>query len=371
MKVIVVYASAGAGHLRAAEALVNCFKQKHPEVEVKLVDILDKSSPIFKFIYINSYNFMVHHASFIWRWIFAISKRGPLSVFARRISTFSRRMNTQAFEEFLMHEDVDVIVSTHFVSPEIAGRLKIKNKIKARLITVITDYDVHPFWISKGTDLYIVASEFTKKRLIQIGIPDKSIAVCGIPVDDKFIKTHDRLNLCQKLRINDDIFTVLIMTGSFGIGPIEKLAKALYKETQAIVVCGKNRKLFIKLSTLNLPGIKVFGFVDNTDELMAVSDVIITKPGGMSVSEILVTELVPIFICAIPGQEEGNVLALRSYGIGQELNKVEQIKNAVLKYRDNPQIILEIKNRIRNIRKPLATQEICNVVCESGNRPTY
>jgi processive 1,2-diacylglycerol beta-glucosyltransferase len=156
------------------------------------------------------------------------------------------------------------------------------------------------------------------------------------------------------------------MTGSFGIGPMEKIVEALHKDVQLLVVCAKNDKLAMKLSQRNFPGVKVFGFVDNADELMAVSDLIITKPGGLSTSEILVMELAPIFICAIPGQEMGNVRALASSGIGIELGNVDRIKKAVLEYKEHPEKLFTIKERIRGVRKPDAAEEICNVVCQGS-----
>jgi processive 1,2-diacylglycerol beta-glucosyltransferase len=366
MKVIIAYASAGAGHFKAAQAIRNCFKEKHPQVDVKLVDILEKSTPLFKYTYVWFYTFMVRHAFFLWGWLFAISERGPLSLIIRKLSAISHSINTHSFAEFLVQEAPDAVISTHFAPPEIAAHLKKQGKIRAKLITVITDFGVHPFWLSKGTDLYIGASEFTKSELLRQGVEEGKIKVCGIPVDAKFLQKHDRDSLCKKIGIDKDIFTVLIMTGSFGIGPIEEIVEALYREVQLLVVCASNKKLFDRLSARNLPGVDVFGFVDNADELMAVSDVIVTKPGGLSTSEILVMELAPIFVSAIPGQERGNVEAMASCGIGLELKNTPAIKREVLDYRDNPDKLLVINERIRKVRKPFAAEEICNAVCESG-----
>ena len=374
MKVIIAYASAGAGHLKAAEAINNCFKQKYPEAEVKLVDILEKSTPFFKYSYIWFYTFMVRHAFFLWGLLFALSERGPLRIIVRKLSSFSHAVNTRSFAEFLRKEDPDAVISTHFAPPEIAAHLKKNGQIRSKLITVITDFGVHPFWLCKDTDLYIGASEFTKKQLMREGVAEDKIKICGIPVDAKFLKSHDREGLCKTIGIDKDIFTALIMTGSFGIGPIEEIVEALCKDVQLLVVCANNKRLSEKLNQRKLPQVKAFGFVNNAEELMAVSDCIITKPGGLSTSETLVMELAPIFISAIPGQEMGNVRALASCGIGVKLEDVSKIKKAVLEYRDFPEKLLEVKERIRRIRKPFAAEEICDVVREScsgacGQRP--
>ncbi len=368
MKIIIAYASAGAGHFKAAQALFNCFNEKYPSIDVKLVDLLDKADGLFKYSYISFYTFMVRHAFFLWGWLFSISEKGLLKVIVRKLSTASHYLNTHPFSRYLVEEDPDVIISTHFAPPEIAAHLNRQGKIKAKLVTVVTDFGVHPFWVSQGTDLYIGASEFTRKQLIKLGVEDKRIRVCGIPVDPKFLKIHDRDTLCRDLGIDKDAFTVLVMTGSFGIGPIEEIVKALCKEAQVLVVTASNAKLREKLTKANLPRAKIFGFVSNADDLMAVSDVIVTKPGGLSTSEILVMGLAPIFISAIPGQEHWNVEAMKSAGVGKEINDIDDIRKKVIEYRDNPDELLAVKERIRKVRKPNSAEEICDAVCQSCGR---
>jgi len=368
MKIIIVYASAGAGHFKAAQALHNCFKNKYPSIDVKMVDLLDKADGLFKYTYISFYTFMVRHAFFLWGWLFSISEKGPLKVIIRKLSTASHYLNTRPFARYLVQENPDVIISTHFAPPEIAAQLLRQGKIRAKLVTVVTDFGVHPFWVSKNTDFYIGASEFTRQQLLKLGVKDRKIRVCGIPVDPKFSRSHDRDNLCRSLGIDKDIFTVLVMTGSFGIGPIEGIVKALCREAQVLVVTASNAQLREKLVKADLPGAKIYGFVNNADELMAVSDVIITKPGGLSTSEILVMELAPIFISAIPGQERWNVEAMINAGVGSEIDNIEGIRNKVVEYRDNPDELLAVKERIRKIRKPDSAEEICDAVCQSCGR---
>ena len=179
MKVVIAYASAGAGHLKAAQAIHNCLKQKSPQTQIHLVDILDKATPVFKYSYVWIYTFMVKHAFFLWGLLFAISEKGPLKWIARKSSTISHYLNTKYFCRFLIEEDPDLIISTHFAPPELAAHLKDKGKIRARLVTVITDFGVHPFWVSRGTDLYIGASEYTKARLIEQGVAEDKIKKIG------------------------------------------------------------------------------------------------------------------------------------------------------------------------------------------------
>ncbi|MFH0918171.1 MAG: glycosyltransferase, partial [Candidatus Omnitrophota bacterium] len=142
----------------------------------------------------------------------------------------------------------------------------------------------------------------------------------------------------------------------------EEIAEVLHKDCQVLVVCAGNEKLYARLLRRNLENVKVFGFVSNTEELMATAQVIITKPGGATITEVLIMELPVVFFSAIPGQETANVKALAEYGIGVSPRNIEEIKNFILDLKNNPQKILELKYRIREIRKPFACQELASVI---------
>lgn len=169
--------------------------------------------------------------------------------------------------------------------------------------------------------------------------------------------------LLKKTGLLPDKFTVLITTGSFGIGPIEGIIALLYKETQIAVVCAKNKKLYSRLILKNYPNVKVYGFIDNIDELMAVSDMVIAKPGGLTISEILSMELVPIFISPIPGQETNNMAVLKVYGIGELAVSSNEVFKYTLEYKNNTDKLNKIKEKIRKIKQPFAAREIYNALC--------
>jgi len=368
MKVFIVYASAGAGHHKAAQAIFNYFKVKDPRIDLSLLDILDYSNFLFKKNYVHSYNFLIRYALPLWAFVFYLTYAKPIRPLVNLIGDMIDRANTKKFASLLIRENPDLIITTHFLSCEIVSRLKIKNKINSKLVTVITDFGVHPFWLAKATDLYIVPSDFTKKRLVKEGISENHIEVCGVPVDQKFLGKFNRTDLCHKLLIEPDKFTVLIVTGSFGIGPIEKIVKLLYREVQVLVVCAGNRRLFNKLKMSRHDNVLVYGFVENLEELMAVSDIIVTKPGGLTLSELLVMDLPPIFIVTIPGQESENAKIMAQYGIGRKISNLQLLKSTILSYKNNPKELERIKEKIRQMRKPFAAREIYNVVCKDSLR---
>ncbi|MFA5145053.1 MAG: glycosyltransferase [Candidatus Omnitrophota bacterium] len=365
MKIIVSYVSAGAGHFKAAEAVYNYIKKHCPGAEVWIVDALDKASLLFKVDYTFGYSFLVRKVSWAWRLAFWITDFKLLRPLTRPIALGINRLNTKDFARFLIHENPDVVISTHFLPSEISSNLKRSGKIKSKLITVITDFSVHTFWISPAVDIFIVASGFTREQLIHEGIPEEKIKESGIPIDPKFLMRYDRSSLCGKLGIKENEFTILLMTGSFGLGPLEKIVNALYKDVQILVVCASNKRLYARLKNRNIKNVKVFGFIDNPEELMAVSDIIITKPGGLTISEIVGMELPPMFISAIPGQEVNNVKVLKKYGIGLRAGSIAEIKRTVLDLKCHRDKLESVKEDIRKIKKPDCLREICDVVCQS------
>jgi processive 1,2-diacylglycerol beta-glucosyltransferase len=326
------------------------------------VDALDKSRPFFKFSYTKGYHFLIHYLVTFWQIAFWVTNFAPLRKLSRGIAAYLNTSNCKGFSEYLIKENPDYIISTHFLTSELAGALKIKQKISSRVVTVITDFGVHSFWISPGIDQYIVASSATKDELCRKGVKRGIIKDFGIPISHKFLKVFDRRALSEKIGINPDKFTVLLMTGSFGLGPIEKISRILAGKVQLLVVCARNKRLFERLHKLNLPEVRVFGFIDNSEEMMAVSDVIVTKPGGLSIAEAMVRELIPVFISPIPGQETGNIAALKKHSVGVRPRNLRELKKLILGLKDNPAQFRSMKENIRKIKKPFAACDVAHAI---------
>ena len=235
MKVLISYASAGSGHRKAAQGIYNYLKQKKPYIDIGIVNALEKTNPLFEYTYIVGYNFLIRQGLGLWRLAYWITDVRFLRPLTRLMASIVNLLNCGNFIRFLIQENPDFVIATHFLPLEISNHLKNTQKIKSKVIAVITDFGVHSFWLSKGTDIYIVASEFTKKELVRQGVEEKRIKDLGIPVDSKFLTPYDRNCLSKKLGIDASRFTVLIMTGSFGVGPLEDIVKLLYKEVQILL----------------------------------------------------------------------------------------------------------------------------------------
>lgn len=360
MKILVVYATAGAGHRKAAEAIYHGLKMSSVHCDVTLVDSLDYTNPFFKKAYGGVYTFLITWTPALWGFFFAlldIPFLRPAVSALRRVYNF---INAYQFEAYLQKEHFDYIISTHFLGNEVAGALKKAGKIRPVIIGVVTDFDVHSIWLSEGIDCYAVASPWTKEKIISMGIPKEKVAVTGIPTHENFSKSKSVAQLRTKMNMKLDRFTVLIATGSFGIGPIEEIIQKI-KDFQVVVICGHNKNLYQRLKGLASETIKIFGLVDNMHEMMALSDVMITKPGGLSISEALVSGLPMIFFNAIPGQETNNVKVLSYYGVGISGCGISRMAEELKRLESSPDEYAQLKEKIKALAHPNAVKDIMSL----------
>lgn len=360
MKICVVYASAGAGHKRAAEALYLRL-QKTTQYETTIVDVLDYTKPFFKKTYPKGYTFMVASVPFVWKFFFWLL---DIRILQKAIKIARRLQNSlcaKKFENFLINEKFDYIVSTHFLPNEVVSSLKQANRIQSQLISCVTDFDVHKIWLADHVDLYCVASDWTKEKLKWLGVNLEKIVPTGIPTMKEFAQLPEIGPLKEKLGLAKDTFTVLVATGSFGFGPIEEIIDKL-KDFQVIVVSGHNKSLYERLQTKKYSNALILGHVDNMHELMAVSDVMVTKPGGLSISEALVSQLPLIFFRAIPGQEMNNIKVLNSFGIGTANCDIPEIVTACNQFKTSSDTYMTALKKTKMLARPDAADQIIQLL---------
>jgi processive 1,2-diacylglycerol beta-glucosyltransferase len=196
-------------------------------------------------------------------------------------------------------------------------------------VSVITDFEAHALWMDADVDLYCVAAEETKARLIARGAVDAKAVATGIPISAKFAGKVDTLAARRTLGLRDDLPTLLVLSGGFGMGPVGKILAALDEVSQAfqtVVVCGRNEELRRDLAAQDRKHpTRVLGFASNMHELMTVADLILTKPGGLTSSEALALGK-PLFILdPIPGQEAANSDFLLERGAAAKVNRMEDL----------------------------------------------
>ncbi|MBM3253708.1 MAG: glycosyltransferase, partial [Candidatus Omnitrophica bacterium] len=282
----------------------------------------------------------------------------------RRIINY---LNCRNVENYIIKNNPDVIITTHFLPVEVISSLKRKRRFKGKLITVVTDFGLHSFWVSKEVDRYVVATELTKRDLLERGISENRIDVLGIPIRSVFVTKKDKRELLSKLGAKEGVFTILIAGGGFGAGPVGILFKnlaGLKYDKQLFVVCGTNTRLQGALETAakDFPNIcKIFGFVENMDELMRVSDILIGKSGGLTCSEALALGTPMIIVSPIPGQEARNTKILVKCGAAIELKNLSDINELVERIILNKEILKNLSENSKSLARPEAARDIANL----------
>lgn len=322
MKVLIFSASTGGGHKRAATALKEYIESDNPENIVKIVDGLELAGKLYNNFICGGYTILAKKMPKFYGNIYRNSDReSALNNLCNSVNKFKSRHLIGAIEMF----KPDVIISCHAFTATMLGDLKKKGKIRVPVIALITDFDSHYTYIADGIDHYIVSSrKMVDDFQTRYNISTRKVHAFGIPVFQKFTAQPDKEQLKNKLRLKPDVKTALFMAGSFGVNEVLSVYKDIAdtaKNTQFIVITGNNPHLYNKFRTRINKNTHLLMYVDNVEDYMHCSDLIITKPGGLTVSESLACSLPMAIYSAYPGQEADNAKFLNDIGVAIMLGK--------------------------------------------------
>ena len=349
LRVLVFSAAFGNGHLRAAEAVIEGILIKHPSAKIIHLDFGDFLNQRINTIIKNVYSEIIKYVPKLWgRLYYKTGKVRPRS----KSQHFLNQLGRNEFLKYIQVFKPDFIVCTYPTVSSVLAQLRLEELLLVPVITVITDYTVHSHWVHRGVDGYIVACSEVRERLVSWGIKAQRIHVTGIPVSLKFEGEKDRGHIITKLGLKSHLPTFLVMGGSYGVLKsakriCKKLADSLVP-VQAIIVCGKNKKLYLSLEEVIAQGRNPmirFKFVDNVEELMSVSDLIITKAGGLTVSEALTKHLPLVIYKPIPGQEEENAHFVQRIGAGCVAGNEEELEQLLNRFLRHPEDIERMRSR--------------------------
>jgi processive 1,2-diacylglycerol beta-glucosyltransferase len=347
LKVLIFSSSFGAGHVRAAEAIIEALRSREPNAIITHLDFGAFLSKTFNSVIKSTYIELIKHTPKLWgKFYYRTSKIPPDSLFQRFLNGLGRR----EFVKLIQVLQPDLVICTY---PTVAGVLaqqRLKGILNVPLVTIVTDYAVHSQWIHLGVDLYIVGCDSVYDGLVARGINPSSIRITGIPVSPKFEWKLDRQKILKELDLRPHLPTVLVMGGAYGVlGGAKWICKILVETAfpvQTIIVCGQDEKLYKALDPLIEDGknkVVRFGFVKNVEELMSAADMIITKAGGLTVSEAL-TKRVPLVIFRpIPGQEEENASYLEGIGAGRVANNEEELEKIIFALLEDPKDLVRMR----------------------------
>ncbi len=336
MKVLVLTITAGNGHNQTANAIADYLAQKG--VEVKVVDSYRYFNMTLSKLIENGYLLSSKYTPAVYGKLYRIAEVHNSREDIISPSRFANGIVARQFAKFISQYNADVIVATHVFSANLVSHFKKKGLLDAKLIGVLTDFTVHPFWEETNMDYYVSASELLNNQIVKKGIPEEKILPFGIPIKEKFASKIDKAKAREILGI-DNKYTVFVMTGSMGYGNVLKYVEqldSLEKDFQIITVCGSNKSLKKSLDNLKTNHIHYnYGFVDNVDVIMDASDCIVSKPGGLTMSEALAKKMNIILIDPIPGQEDRNVEFLLNNSLAVKVSDTFPIDEALYQLMHN------------------------------------
>lgn len=364
-KVLVLSASAGAGHIRAAQAIEKAILDLNAAREVRHIDTLQYTNRIFRHFYSKAYIDMVNEAPEVLGWLYDYLDK-PWEKERRRLAF--DKLNTRPFVKLLDEEQPDIAICTHFLPSEIISWLTAKERLHCPQAVVVTDFDVHAMWLCHHYQQFFVALDETRVHLEKMGIPGEKITVSGIPIDPIFSQAKDKAAMRAKHGLEPHLTTILISAGGFGVGNMEHLLTSLFElrhPAQIIAVCGKSAELkqrveevAAKRPTASQVRLKVLGFTTDMDELMSASDILLGKPGGLTTSEALAKGLVFVIVNPIPGQEERNSDHLLEEGVAIRCNNLPALAYKIDRLLDNPERFAHMQQAALGLAHPDAARTI-------------
>ena len=328
-RVLVLSASVGAGHLRAAQAVELALRELAPDALVRNVDVLTLTNATFRRLYGKAYLDLVNRVPYVLGYFYDLMDR-PRSPERKsdRLRLLVEKLNFQSLLKFLRSEPWDVIVNTHFLPAEMIASLRTRGELSTPQFTVTTDFETHRLWVNQPCERYFTATDEGAAYLRHWGVPAGDVKVTGIPIHPVFSRPKDRAECLARHGLSGDRPVLLQLAGGFGVGPIAELYRAVLAiETplQVVAVAGRNEALKLQLELIAPPErhrAKVLGFTDQIDELMAAADLVMTKPGGLTTSEALARGAALAIVNPIPGQESRNSDFLLENGAAVKINNV-------------------------------------------------
>ena len=365
-RVLLLSATSGAGHVRAAQALEKAFLARGDCV-VEHIDALRYVSKLFQRVYDKAYISMVRRAPELMGLLYEGTDQ-PWQHLRPRLAL--DRLNTRPMIRLLKRVQPDLCVATHFLPAEIIAWLIAKKKLQAHNAIVVTDYDVHAMWLCWTVDRYFVAMEETAQYLAHIGVPREKICVTGIPIDPLFAIPLTRAEVRKHLGLDAEATVILISAGGYGLGPVEQLVKELLelqRPWQIVAIAGKAEKMRKRLDELaksasklpsGAPRLRAVGFTTEMDKYMAAADLMVGKAGGLTTSEALARELPMALIEPIPGQEERNADHLIETGAAIRCNNLPAAAWKIATLLDDPPRLNRMREAARKLAKPAAAAAI-------------
>ncbi len=373
-RVLILYGAYGGGHLSAAKTICKQIENQYKnEVDVVMVDCIEYINKYVNKVSTEAYKELAKKVPWVWKHVYKSARNGPIS----HISTTTNKLMSYKLNLLMKELKPDLIISTHPFATQMCAMLKETEKIDCKLATILTDYHIHDQWLvlSQYNDYFFVANPQMKSAMIAEGIHDQKIFVTGIPISDRFLDKFDKEEIHKNFDLTPDKETVLFFAGGeFGLGRnntvmMLKVLIRLFKDLQVVAISGKNRKMKKKFQELidqtnSSDRVKLLEYTDKVPELMSISSAVITKAGGLTVTECLASNLPMIIINPIPGQEEENAEFLEKHGVALWIKKGDSIARTLKNLSRDPERLAQKVEKTKVLAKPNSAKKICKILMD-------
>jgi processive 1,2-diacylglycerol beta-glucosyltransferase len=366
LRVLFLSASVGVGHLSAANAVCAALRRTEPGSRTLVVDSYKYAALVVSRVVSDGYLQMVKTIPQMYRYIYDRAERatevGPFRTWAHQFTAGNLR-------SLIEGERPDVVVCTHAFPCGAMAEYKRLYADAPPVVGIVTDFAVHAFWLHRNVDGYIVATEGVRDVMIARGLAPERIVASGIPVRPEFVPSGEvRVALRERLGLPLDRSVILMMGGGLGIGPLERMIRALdgiEAQTAVVVVTGRNRRIERRVlaaaESVGYP-VRSLPFVDNVYDYMHAADAFVTKPGGLSTAEALVAQI-PLILCKpLPGQEERNARLLCDAGAAVRIRRVKELSSAVNAVLTEPRRRAALIKAASRLAKPNAAGEAASLI---------
>ena len=369
-KVLIFYAAYGGGHYSAANSIKK-YLDDNFEIETEIIDCIEYINKVLNKLTTEAYKEMAKKVPNLWGKVYSKSQKGLLG----HVSSRTNKVMAIKLKNLIKEKQPDLIVSTHPFSSQMVSYLKRKGKINCKLVTVLTDFAPHDQWLigHEYTDSFFVANNKMEKYLCEYGINPSKIHVTGIPLSERFFQKFNKKEIYNEFELDSQKPVILFFGGGeFGLGKdrtmqiLEALINTL-NTVQIIAISGKNPKMHSafeetvkKLGCQNR--VKIFEYTNKVPELMSISSLVVTKPGGLTTSESLASELPILVINPIPGQEEENAEFLVEHNVAVWLKKDDNPNEVIENLFNDSEKLDNMKKSTILLAKKNSTKDICEQI---------
>ncbi|WP_217807051.1 MGDG synthase family glycosyltransferase [Andreprevotia lacus] len=363
-KILLLSVSAGAGHMRAAQAIAATASAMGEPVEATHLDVMAYVSNGFRTLYTDFYIKLVSNHPALWGYLYQKTDAADQSAFGQKLRRAVERLNCRTLLAEIKTMQPDAIVCTHFLPAELLSRELRKGRLDVPVWVQVTDFDLHSMWIVPHMSGYFAANDEIAYRMRERGLAPEAVHVSGIPIMPTFAVPPDRATCAAEYGLDPQRTTFLMMAGGAGLGSLPELAERLLVmpgDFQLIAMAGKNEAMLAALHEVAArhPG-RLFpqGFTDKVERLMACADLVITKPGGLTTSECLAMGLPMIINSPIPGQEERNADFLLEQGVALKAIDATALEYRIRALLEQPQRLADMRARIATLGRPHAARTV-------------